>query len=240
MQRRQKQQNEKTRDEETVEYPLFQPGTSLMHYAYAAESQADFPLYAERLARYQEWAGKSLAAAEETETMPILVNYPEILNIISVEERKWKVQLEFTELVMENGAHCHIVGYWAKTHPKARTLDTLCSRTAYARLLTRSPHPGLEFNHHYEEVQDLTSRFHRTLTDWKRVATPEIQTGLACLYLLDFTPRDIVLVNARFPGTRIVGLTTPAPDDRDGKMIATILKARASLADKSSSPAEVA
>lgn len=204
-----------------TEYPLFEKGTSLMHYAFAAKTQTDFPGYGERLTKYQRWAeeGFDTTAASDEARVPFLMDYVQFLNLVSVQERHWRIQVEFSEMVMEY-AEKHVMGYWADSMPSTRTLDTLCSRTAYARVLSREPHDGLEYNHHYDEVNNPQSRFYKCIADWKK-ANPK--AGLACLYLMEFTPRDVRALHARFPKTRIVGITTPRRNGADAKEIAQIL-----------------
>ncbi len=205
-----------------VEYPLFPEGTSLMHYSLAARDQSDFHGYAERLRKYEKWAEKGFdATAADQARVPILINYAELVNIFCVQERQWNAQIAFSEMVLEN-ADKHVMGYWAAAHPSVRTLDTLCSRSAYSRVLTREPHDGLEFNHHYDEVKNPQSRFYKCIADWKAVNR---RAGLACLYLIEFTPQDVRVLHARFPHTRIVGITTPRKNGQDVKDIARILTA---------------
>ncbi len=204
-----------------VEYPLLEEGTSLMHYAGAAKSADDFPNYRDRMAKYQHWAERGFdATAHDPRRVPVLLDYPQLISVFCTQERYWRTQIEFSEMVMEH-ADKHILGYWALDFPSARTLDTLCSRSAYSRVLSREPREGLEFHHHYDELANPQSRFYKCIADWKKVNP---KAGLACVYLMEFLPRDVRLVHGRFPLARIIGITTPRPDGADAKEIAAILQ----------------
>ena len=210
-----------------VEYPLLEEGTSLMHYALAATSPDDFPEFRARMAKYQQWAERGFdMTAENPSRVPVLLDYPQLISVFCTQERYWRTQVAFSEMVMEH-ADKHILGYWALDFPSTRTLDTLCSRSAYSRVLTREPHEGLEFNHHYDELSNPQSRFYKCIADWKKVNP---KAGLACVYLMEFLPRDVRIVHARFPLARIVGITTPRPNGKDAKEIATILQSAAAAA----------
>lgn len=220
-----------------TEYPLLEPGTSRMHYAIAATSVDDFPGYKERMVKYQAWAERGFdATAHDARRVPVLLDYPSLISVFCGQERYWRTQVAFSEIVMEH-ADKHILGYWALDFPSTRTLDTLCSRSAYSRVLSREPHEGLEYNHHYDELANPQSRFYKCIAEWKRVNP---KAGLACVYLMEFLPRDVRQVHARFPLARIIGITTPRPNGEDAKEIATILSSSTNQAkQKPDKPSQV-
>jgi hypothetical protein len=224
----------KVDEEEMGEYPLL-PETSRMHYFSAPSNQDDYPGYKEDLRKWGEWSQSGLNATADRST-PVLLNYVEVLNIRVEEERKLRYERAFTELVIRRATK-DIIGFWYQGGPRQRVLDTLCSRTAFARLITRKPHPGLEFNHSYEEIGDETSR----LNVWIRDAKSKQGRDVGCFYLLDFAPRDIFIIRAKFPTARIVGITVPGPTSEADivKILATKKRiAEARAAAKEAEPKE--
>jgi hypothetical protein len=75
-------------------------------------------------------------------------------------------------------------------------------------MLSRKPDAvKREYIHDYSEIGDETSR----LSVWIREQKETMNRDPGCFYLLDFAPRDIFIVRAKFPGVRIVGITVPGP-----------------------------
>jgi hypothetical protein len=211
---------------------------SRMHYAYAGKTQADFPGYQERSNAYGTAAIQTIRDTIESPA-PQFVDHMRLVATFCLTERMWRAQLEFTEMVLEAGEHC-IIGFWATDYPKARTLDTLCSGTINAALLTRDPHKeDFPFHFHYDEVQNKDSELYRYIDaqqemvdarrDEMRIprhTSANLSRTLWCIYLLDFTPRDISIVRKKFPQARLIGITTPDKKNDDDAILATMKKFR--------------
>lgn len=191
-------------DEEEMESHPLLPHTSLLHYFSAPATQDDFPGYKDTLVRWQKMAERGF---EETrrKPCPVLINYVELLNINVEQERQWRGQNAFTELVMAHPTK-DIIGYWYQGGPRLRTLDILCSRTAYARMLTRQPHPQLEFHHRYEELTKKDSRLAACIQQYRYEGK-----DVSHFYMVDFTPADVFKVRTHYPHARIIGITVPGP-----------------------------
>lgn len=207
---------------------------SRMHYAYAGRSQADFPGYQERSNGYGNASIQTIKDTIETPA-PQFVDHMRLVATFCLTERMWRTQLEFTEMVLEAGEHS-IIGFWAKDYPKARTLDTLCSATINAALFTREPRKeDFPFHFHYDEIQNKDSGLYKYIETQQemvdarrnemhipRDSSANLSRTLWCIYLLDFTPRDISIVHKKFPHARIVGITTPDKKNDDDAILATM------------------
>lgn len=217
-------------DEQMTSHPMI-PG-SIMHYVHAVRSQADLPGYQELANRYTAVALRTIQNTIGTAT-PQFIDHMRMVNIFSLTERGWRAQLEFTELVLDAGEHS-VIGFWAPDYPKARTLDTLCSGTINAALLTREPHKAdFPFHFHYDEVKDDNSplfayvRAQQEVVESQRhkmrlpaVSSDHLSRSLWCIYMLDFTPADITVVRGKFPQARIVGITSPDKNNDEDAILA--------------------
>ena len=187
-------------EEEWEEYPLL-AGTSVMHYFSAPSSREDFPGYAERLEQWKVWNYQGFERHAFNQYSS-LFNFVEILNIISEHRRREQGQVDFTELVFRTTLdNKHVIGYWYQGADRHKTLDLLCSRTRNGKVLTRKPHPDIPFHHDYAELSDAKSRLHLA----------EKNGGIPVIFMMDFAPRDIQIVAAKFLKSRIVGITVPGP-----------------------------
>ena len=211
---------------------------SRMHYAYAGRSQADFPGYQERSNDYEGAAIQTIRDTIESPA-PQFVDHMRLVATFCLTERMWRAQLEFTEMVLEAGEHS-IIGFWAKDYPKARTLDTLCSATINAALFTREPHKqDFPFHFHYDEIQDKESSLYKYIDKQQEIVdarreemripkhtSANLARSLWCIYLLDFTPRDVSIVHKKFPHARIIGITTPDSKNDDDAILKTMHRFR--------------
>lgn len=217
-------------DGHMASHPMI-PG-SIMHYAHAAKSKFDFDGYAETEQRYTAAAVQTIRNTINTAT-PQFIDHMRLVNTFALTERMWRAQLAFTELVLEAGEHS-VIGFWAPDYPKARTLDTLCSATINAALLTRNPlKEHFPFHFHYDEVKDDDSDLFRYVKKQQAIvedrrnemrlpkdSSDHLSRLLWCIYMLDFTPADITVVRGKFPQARIVGITTPTRGNDEDAILA--------------------
>lgn len=207
--------------EELKTHPLL-PGSAL-HY-FVTPRERHFEGYTSKLAE-MEALGKAGFDKTATRDCPLFIDTPELLNIQLTQERMWAAQWTFTRLCIENPTVDRI-GYWYSEAPKSRTLDTLCSRTEKAYMLSTKPHLRLDYNHHYNELGNEQSRLMRKIKEM----------GVSAFFLLDFDERTLVIIRSRYPQAWIVGIKTP--DDGMQARIAQIVATREQMRKDSFLPKE--
>lgn len=229
-------------------YPML-PG-SIMHYAEASRPFIiDMSRFTETERRWRELSEAGLKRTVSTEC-PIFINFPAILvpltqqedkiaaakHALIVDQRKLAAQKSFTELVISH-TEKDIIGFWNRHYPKKRTLDAIANHHPLAFVLCPEPHPQMAFNYHWDELGVPGSRFekqiamapvlHRAIATQLGVGPAQYGggPGIGTIYMVDFTPARIKTLRARFPTTRLVGITTPTTGkDDDEAIMATFAK----------------
>jgi hypothetical protein len=193
-------------EEELKEHPLL-AGTSVMHYLSAPSGPHDFVGYKQKLDDWNRAMTEHAASIEEGARAPFIFDVHKHVTSMKAFEYIWAAREAFSELIIHEAGH-DLIGYWyrASLSLMQEALLGFATTTKGGILLWDAPTVEHTLVFGYAQLDEPRSRLAAVFK------LLEGQYLAPTFYLMEFEPHHVEKIRARFPTSRIIGVTCPAPD----------------------------